>query len=355
MSKDKDIEKKRHQISALNDFKVVDVGDFIAEDKVLRIFSRTEKHLIYEKDSGVSYAAIDPTIQQRTSIAHLDQLLIQAKRKFKGVHEESLRSYKSTVLTAIFCADEIATNKAIANFEDFIRESHSVKNVVERRDNYIVWISEFGVEHWIKKVSEVNVGVLSSFYNIKSLGLVVVPKSKLKKFYGKLASCLVVGLSKGVDCDEDVFEPVKKYIDKCVVDAARFKLVVVVFLISICVFLFAAGAWLYFFGVAGINLKALLIGIFGGALGAMISVLQRAKSLKVELYESIELILLQGGVRISIGCAFGVIALVASKSGLLLELLSQSDNKMFLLSVIAGFSERLIPDFIGKVAEDGIK
>lgn len=355
MSEDKGGERKRHQISTLRDFGVVDVGDFIADEKILRIFSRSAKHLIYEKHSGVSYSAIDVTLQQSANVAHLDQLLIQAKRKFKGVHRESLQSYKGTILTAIFCADEIVIKKAIENFEGFIRETPSVKNIVERRDNYVVWISEFGVEHWIKKISEVNSGVLSNFYNIKSLGLVVVPKSKLKKFYGKLASCLVVGLSKGVDCEEDVFEPAKKYIDKCVIDAARFKLVVVVFLIGICVLLFAAGARLYFFGVAGINFQALFIGVFGGALGAMISVLQRAKSLKVELYESIELILLQGGVRISLGCAFGVIALVASKSGLLLELLSQSDNKMFLLSVIAGFSERLIPDFIGKIAEDGVK
>ncbi|MBB4055360.1 MULTISPECIES: hypothetical protein [Pseudomonas] len=355
MSEDKGVEGKRHQISTLTDFRVVDVGDFIADDKVLRIFSRTSKHLIYEKHSGVSYGAIDTTTQQSADIGHLDQLLIQAKRKLKGVHHEALQSYKSSILTAIFCADEGVTKKAIENLENFIRESPSVKNVVECRDNYIVWISELGIEHWIKRTSEVNAGVLSQFYNIKSLGLVVVPKSKLKKFYGKLASCLVVGLSKGIDCEEDVFEPVKKYIDKCVVDAARFKLVVVVFLISICVLFLAAGARLYFFGVSGINFQALLIGIFGGALGAMISVLQRAKGLKVELYESIELILLQGGVRISLGCAFGVIALVASKSGLLLELLSQSANKMFLLSVVAGFSERLIPDFIGKIADDGVK
>ncbi|UFH50444.1 hypothetical protein [Pseudomonas sp. KNUC1026] len=209
MSKDKGIEPKRHQISTLKDFGVVDVGDFIADDKILRILSQTAKHLIYERHSGVSYAAIDATTQQSANIAHLDQLLIQAKRRFKGVHAESLQSYKSTILTAIFCADEAVTKKAIENLEDFIRETPSVKNVVERRENYIVWISEFGVEHWIKKVSEVNAGVFSDFYNVKSLGLVVIPKSKLKKFYGKLASCLVVGLSKGVDCEEDVFEPAK--------------------------------------------------------------------------------------------------------------------------------------------------
>lgn len=355
MSEEKLAEGKRHQTSNLKDFREIDVGDFFAGDKILRIISRTAKHLIYETHSGISYSAIDIEPQKTSYIAQLEQLKIQAKRKFKGVHEDAIRSYGDAIIVAIFCADEININKAIENFESFIKESASVKNVVERRDNYVVWISELGVEHWINKISEVNADVLSQFYNVKSLGTVVVPKSKLRKFYGKLASCLVVGLSKGIDCEDYVFEPARKYIDKCVVDAARFKLVVIVFLISVCVFLITAGARLYFFGATGINFQALLIGIFGGALGAMISVLQRAKLLKVELYESIELILLQGGVRISLGCAFGVIALVASKSGLLLELLSQSDNKMFLLAVIAGFSERLIPDFIGKIAEDGVK
>ncbi|WP_156343715.1 hypothetical protein, partial [Pseudomonas sp. NBRC 111143] len=165
MSEDKGGERKRHQISTLKDFGVVDVGDFIADEEILRIFSRSAKHLIYEKHSGVSYSAIDTTIEQRASIAHLDQLLIQAKRKFKGVHGESLQSYKGTILTAIFCADEVVVKKAIDNFEGFIRETPSVKNVVERRDNYVVWISEFGVEHWIKKTSEVNSGVLSNFYS----------------------------------------------------------------------------------------------------------------------------------------------------------------------------------------------
>lgn len=112
MSEDKGVEGKRHQISTLTDFRVVDVGDFIADDKVLRIFSRTSKHLIYEKHSGVSYGAIDTTTQQSADIGHLDQLLIQAKRKLKGVHHEALQSYKSSILTAIFCADEGVTKKS---------------------------------------------------------------------------------------------------------------------------------------------------------------------------------------------------------------------------------------------------
>lgn len=151
MSEEKLSEGKRHQTSNLKDFGEIDVGDFFAGDEILRIISRTAKHLIYETHSGIAYSAIDIESQKTSYIAHLEQLKIQAKRKFKGVHEDAIRSYKDAIIVAIFCADEININKAIENFESFIKESSSVKNVVERRDNYVVWISEFGVEHWIKK------------------------------------------------------------------------------------------------------------------------------------------------------------------------------------------------------------
>ncbi len=348
-------EVKRHQISTLSDFGMVDVGDFLAGEKVLRIYSRASKHIIYERASGVAYGAVGVTAQQRIYLADLDQLKIQAQIKFKGVHDEAVQSHKNAILNAILSVkDEDVIKSSLLSFDKFIKEIPAVTNVVGQNLKYVVWIGDAGVEHWIKEVSE-HAELLSQFYKIKSLGAIVVPKSKLKTFYGKLASCFVVGLGNGGASDENVFDPVRVYIDKCVGDAARIRLVTVIFSFSIFVLICVASLWLYVWGVGSINSQALLIGVFGGVLGAMISVLQRAKELKVELYESVELIVLQGAVRIGLGCVFGIVALVASKSGLLLELLSQSNNKMFLLSVIAGFSERLVPDFIGRISEDGVK
>lgn len=85
-----------------------------------------------------------------------------------------------------------------------------------------------------------------------------------------------------------------------------------------------------------------------GAVGALISVLQRFKKKQIQTYTSPSYIAFEGFSRIMIGACFGLISTLAIKGGVLLSMLADDTNinALALLAMIAGLSERFIPEFI---------
>ncbi|AFN79040.1 hypothetical protein PSJM300_14890 [Stutzerimonas stutzeri DSM 10701] len=97
-------------------------------------------------------------------------------------------------------------------------------------------------------------------------------------------------------------------------------------------------------------IHASLVTIGGGFLGTLISVLERSKEIRINEYESSELIILQGILRVCLGGAFGLIAFLAATSGLAFSLFKETMSMLILIGVAVGFSERLIPDLIQGLA-----
>jgi len=83
-----------------------------------------------------------------------------------------------------------------------------------------------------------------------------------------------------------------------------------------------------------------------GAVGAMISVLQRFKKMQISTYASPSYIVFEGFSRIMLGTFFGVILMLAVKGEILFATYSNNYSALSLFAIIAGLSERLIPEFI---------
>jgi len=92
-------------------------------------------------------------------------------------------------------------------------------------------------------------------------------------------------------------------------------------------------------------LTDLKIASFGGV-GAMISVLQRFKKMQINTYTSPSYIVFEGFSRIILGTFFGVILMLAVKSNIMFGNYMNSLDALSLFAIIAGLSERLIPEFI---------
>ena len=81
------------------------------------------------------------------------------------------------------------------------------------------------------------------------------------------------------------------------------------------------------------------------------SVLQRGASLEVSPFISHWDLRFQGGQRTLLGVAFALAAWIIWKAGLAFSLFS-GNLAMYVVALAVGFSERYVPEILGKVLQD---
>jgi hypothetical protein len=91
----------------------------------------------------------------------------------------------------------------------------------------------------------------------------------------------------------------------------------------------------------------LLAAILGGV-GAIISVSQRFRSIEVERYMSRRLASIGGCSRVVFGCCFGGVFLLFQKAGILLSAANSQPWFLAAAALVAGFSERAIPEVLAQ-------
>ncbi len=356
VGKDFEVDSRSFVFGSEFEYSKVRVGDQLDGRLVERIYYSGLNALIYRAGGEISYLSRIKKNSTKALIYQLESLLSEALLKFRGVHKFVLEEYKLNLLALIYGSDIEGVELAGGIFESlkrFIDDKPKVTYIFEVNGAFVVYVSSKGeVAYQVREMGAHSSLAFSEFHRLKALALSVLPKRKLEIFNHKLASGFIAALrSRETDVSE-CFLPVKTYLDKTVNNLAGLYLVLSVLGNSVVILTIVFLVYFYKSTAITLNLNMLLAGIAGGLTGAVISVLQRSKDLKVAIYDSTNLLVLQAMARVGLGCCFGVIAIVASKSGLLFEFLSGDHKKMFLLAVIAGFSERMIPDFIEKVSED---
>lgn len=99
----------------------------------------------------------------------------------------------------------------------------------------------------------------------------------------------------------------------------------------------------------------LIVGCAGGVIGALISAMQRGQSLSHERFVPIFYMVFQGFFRILLGVIFGFLVVVGIKANLVLGIVGDDMYSLVILSVAAGFSERLIPDLLTRIGEENLQ
>lgn len=85
-----------------------------------------------------------------------------------------------------------------------------------------------------------------------------------------------------------------------------------------------------------------------GALGALVSVSQRLRSIAIERYSSRLYTSIGGASRIVFGGVFGAVLLLFQEAGLLLAIVATNIKLSAAAAFVAGFSERLLPDLLAR-------
>jgi len=88
-----------------------------------------------------------------------------------------------------------------------------------------------------------------------------------------------------------------------------------------------------------------------GSCGALVSVLQRFKKLKIGHYLSSFYVSLRGLSRLLLGTIFGGFIIIAHHSGLALNFLKDGFSAVLVFSFVAGISERYVPELVDKISE----
>ncbi len=115
-------------------------------------------------------------------------------------------------------------------------------------------------------------------------------------------------------------------------------------------FIFAIG--MYFIIKLNSNLEEPLAAIIGGCLGACFSVVLRNKKLTIDNLSSNATIHQQVFIRLGWGIISGLILFFVVKANLLLGIANSNIYILFTFAVVAGFSERFIPDFLNQLVQE---
>lgn len=86
-----------------------------------------------------------------------------------------------------------------------------------------------------------------------------------------------------------------------------------------------------------------------GAIGACISVMQRAVSVDVNWRLDLFSLVLHAVIRITLGLLFGAVFVLACKADFLFGEFKTNPRAIYLLAMVAGFSERMIPDLFSRL------
>lgn len=173
-----------------------------------------------------------------------------------------------------------------------------------------------------------------------------IPRRHVVEFKKELGSAVFTALSNvGTVDPTDHFADVKNNVIERSRDFARYYYVGYGLFAGLVIL--AAFTFLYDLLNSGIqSLPSLGLGIVGGAIGAMASIVLRSSKLDVAPFAHWQLEALQGAVRILLGAIFGFILVAAVRGDIVLSFLDGKPFGLLIFSILAGFSEKYVPEIL---------
>jgi len=339
----------------MNDLRKLKVGDPTNQGIIKRIFGSGKDYLVFENNEGESKVLNTGTDERfNKAIEEAKRLDAEAYRKFKGVHRHVIKELSSFGLVSALKNTNIKTDfkKNYKGLIEFIKNSKRVKHIFGEgpTPQHIVYLNEdncVGVE--LKPLPDHIKPALNELTTIKHLienGLPKLFRSSPSEIIGR-TMVGVIRSTPETNLDPYVLEA-KKSVEIELKDFFHMEHQLISIVLIVVLFLFAIlieKKEYTFFEIQ------LLTGAIGGALGAMISNLQRATRDLFGLQEKFLKLLLQSLSRLILGAISGSIIIPLSKSNLALGFIQDNLYSLFIFGIIAGISERFIPDILGGLSK----
>ena len=278
-----------------------------------------------ESDSNKQLAAAPPASVETKEIA--------TQKKAEGAHTETEKTGKAS------------TKSDSESFTpDMTLGDSPVACVFTTTDNQLRW--RYKANNGV--VPFRLLGAVSEFDSIMTAIAVSVPKAHRKETYHQLGKALFAAFHtpQGTRPGRE-FRKVRLFVRKKAKERARLSYVLASLATTMVLALVVVTIYFYF-RIPASNLRLVILGGCFGAVGATISVLQRSPSLELDPWMSRRYHALQGVTRIVLGFIFGGIFVIASKANFVLGVIRNNPYPLLILCIVAGFSERLIPELLSK-------
>ncbi|OMP30065.1 hypothetical protein [Mangrovimonas sp. DI 80] len=217
--------------------------------------------------------------------------------------------------------------------------------VIITKDNHLRW--EYYANSEI--VPDWLLGSLSEFDSLMSLIKLTLKDKSKKETYIRLGKALFASLTTMTeDKLENHFLSIREYIYSKANERARIYYVLTG-LISFIIIAVTGSLIYQSLSENNADYADLLFGALFGSFGSFISVVLRNDTLQVDPYSSNTFICFQSLFRLITGLLAGFVLILGIKSQLLLSNYEGNYFLVALASITSGFSERFIPEFIGKL------
>lgn len=174
----------------------------------------------------------------------------------------------------------------------------------------------------------------------------IVPKARKEDCYLRLGKSLYSALNGGIgEAAIESFRDIEHYIHSAAQKNVRVNYVWQCILIASIY----SSLILLVLHNYDIRHKVFFYGSIFGVVGACISVLQRIANMDIDWYMSGIPSFLQALSRVSLAALFGMILVLAVKSDLMLGAFKGDHISLMIFALVAGFSERMIPDLFKRL------
>lgn len=221
-----------------------------------------------------------------------------------------------------------------------------VVEILQRSDKYFIFLNQEGSLQWEFEgalCAEPDDSSAQAFQLVSQVSMSGIPGKRRRRVLTHIADALANALaSRRVGDTRDFFENAR-----ALVDITRVEVLHLTYLISAFASLIVISALLYTVSaLASSDLaRDFLMSSLLASVGAFVSVLLRFRAIQVETYTSQFYTLLGGTTRIVAGALFGAIFLLLHRAELLLTVL-KTPVSVAAASVLAGFSERFVPELL---------
>lgn len=321
--------------------------------KIDLVYHATNRIIFFRsEDGGLCWEIDELAAAYKGPLQMMRQLKIDAqsslaKSRWTTAHQ-MLVSAMSNILTS---EEGIDANEAFGPVRDFIeKHRHDVGSTIATGPGFAVYRMKSGKLSWHhQKLPDALAPAIEEFERLNSLVNTVMPKAHTRAASEILGSALGACFRRPDGANvEAAFEGARDFIVSQTIASVRVRMFIVgvgaTFALMLLLIAFDTWSTLDRHHIAAVG---------AGALGAMVSALQRNGEVGINPYGSRLALYSESLSRLLIGAIFGLFVLLAAQGDLALTAFKSNPHALLLFSFIGGFTERFVPDLISSASGKG--
>jgi hypothetical protein len=340
----------QHEGKTLLDYKV---GDSISGEAITAIDFMHPQFLIFRNKVGdIGYVIKD--VKSDRAQTEFQRWKQKVDLELRGVFREQTNRLLASCLASYLLDEKGGDGEVEEYFEPlakFMEAQNSVEYVYGRDSDWIVYLSNKTVYYEYSKLPVSLVEAMTKFHRLWHVSLILLEEEDKAQVNSILGSELTWLFRSGQSSAATSFNSSAEFLDDRKGAPAR-SYYILFSVASSFVLLSMVGFVRYVLGRYGISSSFILSGCVGGIIGATISIIQRGVTLTVNPFLDKTHLVFQGLVRVFLGMIFGGLLVVASKANITMGILKDNVWSLFIFSIVAGFSERFIPDVLARFANE---